>query len=101
VIAAVVVAAVGGGAVGVATTLLVVRRRSRHQQDVAAATPAAATAPRWSDVVDRLSLGVVVSGSSGLVHYRNRADVLKLPAVGQLRPVLDDLVAMLSATQYD
>jgi two-component system sensor histidine kinase SenX3 len=36
-------------------------------------TPAPPTAPRWSDVVDRLSLGVVVSGSSGLVHYRNRA----------------------------
>ncbi len=72
-IVAVVVAAVGGGAAGVAATSFVVRRRSRHQQAVALATPAASTAPRWSDVVDRLSLGVVVSGSSGLIHYRNRA----------------------------
>jgi two-component system sensor histidine kinase SenX3 len=38
-----------------------------------AAVPSTVAAPRWSDVVDRLSLGVVVSGPSGLVHYRNRA----------------------------
>jgi two-component system sensor histidine kinase SenX3 len=36
------------------------------------ALPATATSPRWSDVVDRLSLGVVVSGPSGVVYYRNR-----------------------------
>jgi two-component system sensor histidine kinase SenX3 len=32
-----------------------------------------ASAPRWSDVADRLTLGVVVAGSSGRVHYRNPA----------------------------
>jgi two-component system, OmpR family, sensor histidine kinase SenX3 len=31
----------------------------------------ASSGPRWTDVVDRLSLGVVVAGSSGRVHYRN------------------------------
>src|SRR6478735_9463515 len=70
---ALVVAALGGIAVGVAATLLAVRLRSRHRAVAAAAHPVAPPAPRWSDVVDRLSLGVVVSGSSGLVHYRNRA----------------------------
>ena len=58
----------------VAATLAVVRRRDagttpRRRRHVTGD----AGAPRWSDVVDRLSLGVVVSGSSGLVHYRNRA----------------------------
>jgi two-component system sensor histidine kinase SenX3 len=32
-----------------------------------------AAAPRWTDVADRLTLGVVISGSSGRVHYRNPA----------------------------
>ena len=32
-----------------------------------------AVAPRWTDVVDRLTLGVVVTGASGRVHYRNKA----------------------------
>jgi len=70
---AVVVAAVGGGAAGVAATLWYVRRRSRQQEVRARATPTPSIAPRWTDVVDRLSLGVVVSGSTGLVHYRNHA----------------------------
>jgi two-component system sensor histidine kinase SenX3 len=30
-------------------------------------------APRWTDVADRLTLGVVIAGSSGRVHYRNPA----------------------------
>jgi two-component system, OmpR family, sensor histidine kinase SenX3 len=72
VIVAVVVAAIGGAAVGVAVTLATIRWRTNHQRAVADAAPSAASAPRWSEVVDRLSLGVVVSGSSGLVHYRNR-----------------------------
>jgi two-component system sensor histidine kinase SenX3 len=32
-----------------------------------------AVAPRWTDVADRLTLGVVVAGPSGRVHYRNPA----------------------------
>jgi two-component system, OmpR family, sensor histidine kinase SenX3 len=32
-----------------------------------------ASAPRWSDVTDRLVLGVVVAGATGRVHYRNPA----------------------------
>jgi two-component system, OmpR family, sensor histidine kinase SenX3 len=32
-----------------------------------------ASAPRWNDVADRLTLGVVVAGASGRVHYRNPA----------------------------
>jgi two-component system, OmpR family, sensor histidine kinase SenX3 len=32
-----------------------------------------AGAPRWSDVADRLTLGVLIAGSSGRVHYRNPA----------------------------
>ena len=70
----VVAAAVAGFAAGAAVTALVLRRQRRHRVAVAAA-PATAppSAPRWSDVVDRLSLGVVVSGTSGQVHYRNRA----------------------------
>ena len=43
------------------------RRRRPSREHVVAA------APRWTDVVDRLTLGVVVAGASGQVHYRNRA----------------------------
>ncbi len=32
-----------------------------------------AAAPRWTDVADRLTLGVVIAGPSGRVHYRNPA----------------------------
>ncbi len=74
-ITAVIAAGVAGLVIGVVVTLLVGRRwsdRTRRAGPSATAT-ATPTSPRWSDVVDRLSLGVVVSGSSGLVHYRNRA----------------------------
>ena len=37
------------------------------------ACPAERTGPRWSDVIDQLSVGVVVAGPSGRVHHRNRA----------------------------
>ena len=72
-VVAVVVAAVGGLAVGVVMTYLVLQWRDRHRGAAVAAAPPSPSAPRWSDVVDRLSLGVVVSGPTGMVHYRNRA----------------------------
>jgi two-component system sensor histidine kinase SenX3 len=74
VIPALIAAGLIGLCVGVGGTVLVGRgwiRRARRAAP-SAATTAAATSPRWSDVVDRLSLGVVVSGPTGLVHYRNR-----------------------------
>jgi two-component system, OmpR family, sensor histidine kinase SenX3 len=74
VIPALIAAGVIGLCVGVGGTVLVGRgwiARARRAAP-SAATTAAATSPRWSDVVDRLSLGVVVSGPTGLVHYRNR-----------------------------
>jgi two-component system, OmpR family, sensor histidine kinase SenX3 len=74
VIPALIAAALAGLGVGVGATFLIGRRRGGRAERVAAsaAAPAAATSPRWSDVVDRLSLGVVVTGPSGAVYYRNR-----------------------------
>jgi two-component system sensor histidine kinase SenX3 len=39
----------------------------------AAASGSASSGPRWTDVADRLALGVVIAGASGRVHYRNAA----------------------------
>jgi two-component system sensor histidine kinase SenX3 len=72
-VAAVVLAAVAGLAIGAGLAVLVQRRGAGTTVHVARASPPPApAAPRWSDVVDRLSLGVVVSGPSGGIHYRNR-----------------------------
>src|SRR5690242_2687571 len=62
----------GLGALG---TVIVTRRTTLRgsRTSSAAAIPSTTGAPRWSEVVDRLSLGVVVTGPTGLVHYRNRA----------------------------
>jgi len=97
VIVAVVLAAAVGLVVGAGATALLVRRRSGAAR-AAAATPSVATtsAPRWSDVVDRLSLGVVVSGPGGQVHYRNTsARALEGTHMGVL---VDDAVERLLAT---
>jgi two-component system sensor histidine kinase SenX3 len=46
--------------------------RAGHKAPPAPAEPVA-VAPRWTDVVDRLTLGVVVTGASGQIYYRNKA----------------------------
>ncbi len=66
-----------------------------------AAVPAAQgpSSPRWTDVVDRLALGVVVAGVSGRVHYRNAAaDVFAGTHAGLL---VDDTVDRLLASALD
>jgi two-component system sensor histidine kinase SenX3 len=82
-------AAVGTIVVAVAS-MIVMRRVGRGRQaptalapepppDAVAPSPPSpppdphAVAPRWTDVADRLTLGVVVAGASGRVHYRNPA----------------------------
>jgi hypothetical protein len=95
IVAAVVAAA--SGLLGAGLTAFVMRRRS-EQAHVAPDDAAASStsAPRWSDVVDRLSLGVVVSGPSGEVHYRNlTARSLEGTTMGVL---VDDTVERLLAT---
>ncbi|MET0143264.1 MAG: ATP-binding protein [Ilumatobacteraceae bacterium] len=85
-VAAAALAAVAGAVLGAALAVFVGRRRASTERASAAPSPGAppspvtvpsagtsASAPRWNDVVDRLSLGVVVAGSSGRVHHRNRA----------------------------
>jgi two-component system, OmpR family, sensor histidine kinase SenX3 len=71
-------------------TWLVIRRRRPAPPPPAATRPLAIeveepapvpaapgpASPRWTDVVDRLALGVVVAGASGRVHYRNAAAVV-------------------------
>ena len=74
----IVVVAIGSAIVGaVVAWFAVTRRGAARVPDVAppAATPPDETpvAPRWNDVVDRLSLGVVVAGASGRIHFRNKA----------------------------
>ena len=57
------------------------------------------SSPRWTDVVDRLALGVVVAGVSGRVHYRNAAaDVFAGTHAGLL---VDDTVDRLLASALD
>jgi two-component system sensor histidine kinase SenX3 len=74
VIAVAVVAAVLGVALGAGVAALVLRPRDRAAAgDPAVEAAATSSAPRWSHVVDRLSLGVVVSGAAGEVLYRNLA----------------------------
>ena len=72
-ILAMVVAAVAGLVVGAGAALLFLRHRGLAAQALTRSTSTTAAAPRWSEVVDRLSLGVVVGGPSGQIHYRNRA----------------------------
>lgn len=70
VVLAVLAAAVAGALVG----MFVARREA--EEGAGAAHPATAAmppVPRWSDVVDQLSLGVVVAGPRGDVLHRNRA----------------------------
>jgi two-component system sensor histidine kinase SenX3 len=85
-----------GLVLGVVATLLVARRRARRPGRAApAVAPTTPAGPRWSDVVDQLSLGVVVSGASGRVHYRNRtARALEGTHMGVL---VDDAVERLLA----
>jgi two-component system sensor histidine kinase SenX3 len=82
-----VLAALGAAVAASVVTWLVMRRRGVAPAP-AAARPAAneldkerapistaprPSSPRWTDVADRLALGVVVAGASGRVHYRNAA----------------------------
>ena len=64
-----VIVAVVSALAGAAVSWFVARRPVRVPT-VAAPPP---YGPRWSDVIDQLSIGVVVSGPSGRVHHRNRA----------------------------
>jgi two-component system sensor histidine kinase SenX3 len=68
------------GAVVLALACLIVMRRARLAKvatiDVSSGSTAGeseTSAPRWTDVTDRLTLGVVIAGPSGRVHYRNPA----------------------------
>jgi two-component system sensor histidine kinase SenX3 len=73
-VAAVVLALLAGGVIGALVATLAVRRLSAPS--AVERTPSKAPGPlppRWSDVVDRLSLGVVVAGPGGELRYRNRA----------------------------
>ena len=72
-IIAVLVAAIAGAVLGVGVTMLLQQRREHRRVATTAAAATDASTPRWSDVVDRLSLGVVVSGGTGQIHYRNQA----------------------------
>jgi two-component system sensor histidine kinase SenX3 len=72
-ILAVVLAAVTGLVLGAVATAVFVRRPAPTSRGPATATAQDSSSPRWSHVVDRLSLGVVVSGPTGRVLYRNRA----------------------------
>ncbi len=82
-------------AVAAASTWVVMRSRSRRrgsQQPRSRSSPDG-TAPLWTDVVDRLALGVVVAGPSGRIHHRNRAaGALKGTHMGLL---VDDAVERL------
>ena len=65
----------------------------------AAAAGSSTSAPRWSDVADRLTLGLVVAGASGRVHYRNPAsDAFAGTHAGLL---VDDTVDRLLARALD
>jgi two-component system, OmpR family, sensor histidine kinase SenX3 len=70
-------AAISAALVASLVTWLVMRwRRGAPARKATGATrsPApAGSSPRWTDVADRLALGVVVAGTSGRVHYRNAA----------------------------
>jgi two-component system sensor histidine kinase SenX3 len=57
---------------GFATGWWLAHWRAAHKVSTPPAGTVAA-APRWTDVVDRLTLGVVVTGGSGQIHYRNKA----------------------------
>ncbi len=79
-IAAVIGVAIAGAIVGAGLTIVLTRRQRgpsapspSSPPPVPAVSRGSPTAPRWNDVVDRLSLGVVVAGTSGRVHHRNRA----------------------------
>ena len=64
-----VIIAVASAIVGAAVAWVVVRR----PVSVPAVTARPSYGPRWSDVMDQLSIGVVVTGPSGRIHHRNRA----------------------------
>jgi two-component system sensor histidine kinase SenX3 len=57
------------------------------------------TAPPWSDVVDRLALGVVVAGRTGQLHYRNPASLAFVGTHAGL--LVDDTVERLLARARD
>jgi two-component system sensor histidine kinase SenX3 len=89
------------GAVIAALTWLILMRRARHASTAAADAPVGSavepelSAPRWTDIADRLTLGVVIAGPSGRVHYRNpAADVYAGSHAGLL---VDDTVERLLA----
>lgn len=93
--------AVLGAAFGGAVVWWACNRRSDSrgtpQPPVAVVTAGpAASAPRWNDVVDRLSLGVVVAGATGRIHFRNRtAGAMSGTHIGLL---VDDTVERQLAT---
>jgi two-component system, OmpR family, sensor histidine kinase SenX3 len=72
-----VLAAISAALVASLVTWLVMRwRRGAPARKATGATRSpdpAGSSPRWTDVADRLALGVVVAGTSGRVHYRNSA----------------------------
>jgi two-component system sensor histidine kinase SenX3 len=73
------IAVVTAAAVVLALVWLWLMRRARRAKVAAIDAPSVSTdgsdaaAPRWTDVADRLTLGVVIAGPSGRVHYRNPA----------------------------
>ena len=69
----IVAAALAALVVGAVAGWWFAHRRAAAPAPVAEPEDVVAAAPRWTDVVDRLTLGVVVAGASGQVHYRNRA----------------------------
>jgi two-component system sensor histidine kinase SenX3 len=98
-IPAVIAALVVGLGVGIAATVIAGRRRIGRHETSSTAVPSTPTSPRWSDVVDQLSLGVVVGGPSGDVLYRNRtARSLEGTHMGVL---VDDAVERMLAAARD
>ena len=108
-----VLAAVGAAVGACVVTWLVMRRRATAPPPRAPRRPVAIElderapdrprrrrrSPRWTDVADRLALGVVVAGASGRVHYRNAAaDVFAGTHAGLL---VDDTVERLLARALD
>jgi two-component system sensor histidine kinase SenX3 len=73
VVAAVVLALVAGAVLGALVATVLARRHAEPSAVEEAPSAPVTLPPRWSDVVDRLSLGVVVAGADGALRYRNRA----------------------------
>ena len=98
------------GLIGVGVGWALARRRAERERlvvdeprsaitprsSVAAHPAGTAVAPTWSEVVDRLNLGVVVAGPSGRIQYRNPA--ARAMAGTHLGLLVDDTIERLLAT---